>query len=184
MKYWRHASIAITTFTLFTGCLNIGQIIQLASQPRFKDVPRKQKLFDMKYYSIAPPQGENWMYLIQDKSIIFKKFLGSYHTLFFSVTQKTLPDNFKSPKEYNDWMKIALSANTDPERYKNTISDIRLDNRFGEYCIKYDIKSEDHKLPIVIPSKFMIIHDQGYIFKYDTANPLYFDIRKLLKTHD
>jgi len=176
MKRRSFVFLLILTTVTFSGCITLGDIIYLASQPRFKAVKDQNKSFECNYYSAFPPEGTDWQYYQKDNTLMFLKKYNSYHTLIFGITPKKLPENLTTSNDYYIYIKNVLSKNINPERFKNLDNIVEPNNKFGKLCVKYHIKSEDHQIPVQTPKGFLIIEDNAFIFQHQTHKYTNFEI--------
>lgn len=137
--------------------------------------------FQRPYYSIMPPQGDGWGYIDQEQTGKFDLFYGKKlasptHTLAAMVTEIHANINFHTPDEFLNFVKKSKELGGDPRRFKFSALDVNLDNKFGDYSIRYYSQAEDHSAANLNNNEFLILKYYGYIFIHPFIDNLLLDI--------
>lgn len=170
MRTTRLLLLSLLCLVLFSGCAPLSSSI--------KPVNDQTSRRDYLGFSILPPQGANW-YLIQEDqgTIAFAKGAGSQpHTFAAAVFIAKILPVWKTPNEFTESVKKGRRADTDETRYKILQEDYDLDNKFGQYCVRYHTIVADHG---VIPAEgppFMILEAYGYCCMHPKETGMYYDV--------
>lgn len=137
--------------------------------------------FHRPYYSILPPQGEGWVYAYQGQSetsgITFFKKLSGTHTRAGFITEKQVYSTFDTPEEFLKFGTKGIDLNTDPRRFKDVDTEIALDDKFGNYSMKYYSVTEDHNAVNKGSHEFLLFNVFEYFFIHPQFNNIIIDIQ-------
>lgn len=123
--------------------------------------------FEKEIYSILPPQGDNWLYHDNGKTLIFgKQGDTTSHTYVAEITANYSYDNlnFKNPEDFLEFMKNTAKIGTDPRRFDVQEEEMVLDKKFGQFCVRYYVKAEDRYAEEKNKTMFMIMELYQYHF--------------------
>jgi hypothetical protein len=131
------------------------------------------------YFSILSPKGDQWYwnntYRKGFNVMIFTKE-GKSKTLTYvaQVTEFYDTDrSFSSPKAFLDHYSKKVAEG---KRYKILSEESHLDNRFGKYCIRYYIETEDHGAANKEGEEPLIMRIYGYRFFHPIKKNVLIDI--------
>lgn len=138
--------------------------------------------FQRPYYSILPPQGENWLYVDQEQAGSFnltfgKKFSSSTHSLVGLITENHVYATFDNPEEFLKYINKGFELNTDPRRFISVNKETVLDDKFGDYSIRYYSVTEDHNAANKGGNEFLVFNIYGYTFIHPQFNNIIMDIQ-------
>ncbi|UCD54700.1 MAG: hypothetical protein JSV93_04035 [Candidatus Omnitrophota bacterium] len=170
MKTHRVVLLICLAIILFTG---------YAASASFKPIKDQSTRRQYQGYSILPPQGPNWFLMQEGQGgVAFTKKTGSAtHTFTVAVLIARIPPSWKTQNEFLDYVKNGKRAGTDPRRFKIIEEDYSLDNKFGQYSVKYHIKVEDHGAVKTDGAPFLILDVSGYCCMHPKLRNSYYDIQ-------
>lgn len=125
--------------------------------------------FQRPYYSVLSPQEKDWVYLDQNQAGTYNLYFGKdtnspTHTLVAIVTELHSSIRFDTREEFLKYVEKSKELDTDPRRFKIIKYDINLNDKFGEYCIKYYAETEDHQPANLDGNDFLVLKLYGYTF--------------------
>lgn len=118
--------------------------------------------------SILPPTGGEWLLMKQSPygGIVFAKSIHrSEHTWSCHLMLIQMNVQVDSPEEYLKYLKVEKDKDNDPGRFEVLTNDFQLDNRFGDFSVKYVLKAND-KSPVTEIGEPLILKAFGYMFQY------------------
>ena len=133
--------------TLLVVCLLF--IIAGCASP-VKQIKDSSIPFQRPYYSVLPPQGDNWYYARGENAGSFNLTFGKQsssgtHTIAGLISELHSSVDFDNPNEFLNFVIKMRDMDMDPRRYNIIDYSISLDSKFGQYCIKYYYIIEDYK---------------------------------------
>lgn len=133
-------AFSIMVFIL-SGCSGL-------SRPRAPDVPPHTR-FAGPGYSILPPSGEGWkLARFEQGSIEFTRSIEpSGRVISAAVSVDRTRKHFNSPEQFKELAILGKRITGPPGRNKVFVYGETLDPRFGEFCVRYLIKSVDSRAP-------------------------------------
>jgi hypothetical protein len=145
-----------------TACLTTGTSGRKVENP---NVPLERP-----GYSVLPPAGANWTYTADTPGgrfnlNFFKKIPDpAFHSLVAGIIETPTNASFESPKEFEMFARKVIEVALSPNRYRLLEKRFELDTKFGQYCIKYYIKTEDRRAVNRGNEPFLLFVDYGYAF--------------------
>jgi len=137
--------------------------------------------FQRPYYSVLPPQGDNWYYVQGDQAGQFdisfaKKTESQTHTIAGLISEIHAFVKFDTPEEFFKFIRKNKEMNMDPRRFNVIDYEIVPDDKFGDYSIRYHAIAEDHKASNRRYNDFLALHIYGYTFIHPNFDNIIIDI--------
>lgn len=104
--------------------------------------------YELKGYSVLPPQGKDWFELRRDPQAVFfgKKIASRTHAFIATAMSAPITDKFDTPEQFRDYIGRVLPLRG-AGRHRVTENRVEVDDRLGRFCVKYHVKSEDRDAP-------------------------------------
>jgi hypothetical protein len=164
---------------LFVCCLPVLFISGCATAPNPNPIPltEKDEYFNSAGIVIKRPSGDNWYwYTPQNNVLAFSKHPDSdTHTFIIPVYTINFRKQFSDQNSFLEYVKKEKEKDTNPKRFKNVKFDLKLDNKYGDYSVKYLMEAEDHGVRID-NGKIQVIRVVGYFFLHPNEPKLAYDI--------
>ncbi|HKI99775.1 MAG TPA: hypothetical protein VKB51_14970 [bacterium] len=131
--------IALPTLLLVTAC----------GGARTHELPRAEPGVRIAFadYSVLPPEGRNWRVAgRRDDAIVFGWRPSRTHSLVALASEKEASRPMTGQDDLVAYVRADWDASTwkKEARYQNRQTDLEADSRFGPYCVRYRLQSEDH----------------------------------------
>lgn len=167
---WRRGPLFFGYCVLFSSVSVL--IASCKSSSLFVDIQDRFHPIEMKSYSIRVPPGVGWRRAREHGTDVFGTFdvlfarteRDSAHSYYALVGELPLPLQFGSPQEFLEYLTNSLHARLDKNRYLLQDETILLDDRFGEYSVRYCRIVEDYGPPGRSFGEGLIVHTCGYVF--------------------
>ncbi|SRR6266851_4796474 len=159
---------------LLMGCLSLTGCVSV--EPPFPKVTDSNKRYEFTDFAVRPPPGVDWLVRqtasrAEESEIIFFKDLHytrypATHSFYVSARSGTVTNTFHEPEAFlafaQQW---CITAN--PARFKLLESHCEPDPRFGDYCVKFRIKSQDYGAHE--GGSVLTLDMGGYLFRHPQA---------------
>src|SRR6266849_5621794 len=159
---------------LLMGCLSLTGCMSVA--PPFPKVTDSNKSYEFTDFAVRPPPGKAWLVRqtasrAEEPEIIFFKDLHythypATHSFYVSAKSGTVTNTFAEPSAFlvfaQQWC-----ATANPARFKLLESHCQPDPRFGDYCVKFHLRSQDYGAHV--GGAVLVLDMDGYLFRHPQA---------------
>jgi len=141
--------VAALTRILLPWALALGMWAGNAcAQLRAAPVTASGVAYELKGYSILPPQGKDWFELKRDPQTVFfgKKIASRTHAFAATAMSAPITDKFENPQAFLDYVSRMLPMRGDG-RHRVIENRVEVDVRLGDFCVRHHTTAEDRDAP-------------------------------------
>lgn len=168
--------INLNGIALFLGIVLVSGCASPVKQIKDRTIP-----FERPSYSILPPQEEGWTYVDREQVGAFnlafgKKFVSPTHSLAGLVAEIHSIVKFDTPEEFLYFVKKSKELDLDPRRFKIINNEMVLDNKFGNYSVRFNYTVQDYGASNIGKSEYLVLTGYGYFFVHPQFKSIVLDV--------
>jgi hypothetical protein len=155
---------------IFSGCTTLS--------PNLTPLSDQDVFFNNAGIDIKRPSGNNWYWYTPQKNVIAFSQIPDSETHSFLVSVYTINlfyKKFSDQSKFLQYVRKQKEKDTDPIRFKNVKFDMKLDRKYGKYCVKYKIECKDQKVS-ALTNQEVYMHTIGYFFLHPDVTRLSYDV--------